>query len=109
MNKLKDTLLVILALSVIGLAISQYYTGRVIAESLQQQVYVINRKGEPVPVVQTSQWEYKTTVCTGTRSSCYATFTANGLQGWELVLISPPYEQTGTNSTWDFVFKRPKL
>ena len=78
MNKLKDTLLVILALSVIGLAISQYHTGRVIAESVQQQVYVINRKAEPVPVMQSSQWEYKTALCTGTRDSCYATFTANG-------------------------------
>ena len=91
MNRIKNTLLVVLSLSVIGLATSQYYTRRVVAHSVAQ---VNNR------------WEYKVDSCTGPTPNCYG-FTAAGLQGWELVIVSRGRDSGGIYN-WDFVFKRPK-
>ena len=93
MNRFKNILLVITALSLVVLAIGQYQTRRVIAGS--------------VPVVQVTKWEYKVDSCTGPNLHC-ANFMLAGLQGWELVTVSRGPEK-GTQFTWEFVFKRPKL
>ena len=107
MNRFKNVLLTVIALSLVALAIGQYFTARVVAGA-QESVYVANTRIQPVPVVQTTQWEYSVGYCTGTNLNC-ASFTAAGLQGWELVTVSRGPAGGNTNLfTWDYVFKRPK-
>lgn len=109
MDRFKNTLLVILAFSTVALAIGQYNTAHVIAQAIES-VKVVNKREEVVPVVQVSQWEYKTASCIGAQPDCYAgQFIAVGLQGWELVSLSRGPAGPGNNYTWDFVFKRPRL
>lgn len=108
MNRFKNVLLATIALSLVALAIGQYFTARVIAGA-QESVYVANTRIQPVPVVQVTQWEYSVASCTGPNLNC-ASFTAAGLQGWELVTVSRGPAGGNTDLfTWDFVFKRPKL
>lgn len=106
MNRFKNVLLAVIALSLVALAIGQYFTARVIAGA-QESVYVANTRIQPVPVVQVTQWEYSVGSCTGLNLHC-ANFTAAGAQGWELVTISRGPEK-GSVYNWEFVFKKPKL
>lgn len=106
MNRLKNLVVVTLALAVVALAISQYHTARVVAGA-EENVYVVNAREMPVPVVQVTKWEYKVESCTGSSLSC-ANLTLAGLQGFELVAVSRGPEK-GTLFTWELVFKRPKL
>ena len=103
MNRFKNVLLVTMTVALVALAIGQY---RVAADA-NENVYVVNSKDMPVPVVQVTKWEYRVDSCTGQNPNCFG-FTLAGQQGWELVTVSRGPER-GTLFTWDFVFKRPRL
>lgn len=107
MDRVKNFLLASIALSVVALAIGQYQTSRVIAGA-QESIFVVNTRRQPVPVVQVTQWEYKTAFCVGSRPDCYRHFTSDGTQGWELVAVISAEANPGAHLTWDFIFKRPK-
>ena len=106
MNRVKDTLLVVLAVSTVALALVQYNTERVIAQAVQG-ITVLNQRTQPVPVVQVSKWEYRTDSCNGLTPECLQ-LSGTGLQGWELVAVSRGPSTPGSLSNWVFVFKRPK-
>ena len=108
MNRLKDLLLVSLGFTAIVLALGLNNMSHAIAQA-NQNVKVVNKKADAIPVVQFSQWEYMTASCIGVRPSCLGgQLTSAGTDGWELVSAIRGPATDSVNYHWDFVFKRPK-